>query len=121
MIFQNPSQDTYILKLYKRVKGNSAYEYDFTHPIIFRGRVASKLEAKAFRVTKGVGGTNIGTNIVSSNLPNVADIEDKVEFLGKIITIKNMGYFYEEEKFVNSGIFSTEYIQDRCPKGITIG
>ena len=121
MIFQNPSQETFILKLYKRKAGNTSYEYDTEHPIIFRGEPTTDFELKSFRITKGVNGTANGVNLKCSNLPNVIDIEDRVEYLGVSMLVKNIGYFYTDERIVNKGIFSDDYIKNRCPKGITIG
>jgi len=44
-----------------------------------------------------------------------------VEYLGVSMLVKNIGYFYTDERIVNKGIFSDDYIKNRCPKGITIG
>lgn len=123
--FLNPQhkneQETYILKLYKRVRGNSAYEYSQESVLSFNGRPANRMEAKSFRVLKGVNSTNNGVMVVCSNLPDEVEIDDRVEFMGKIMLIKNIGYFYNENGIENNSLFSNEYLALRCPKGITLG
>ena len=123
--FLNPQhkneQETYTLKLYKRVRGNSAYEYDENSILSFKGRPANRMEVKLFRVVKGVNGATNGVMLVCSNLPDQVEIDDKVEFMGKIMLVKNIGYFYNENGIENSSLFSNEYLALRCPKGITLG
>lgn len=123
-VFLNPQQfgeqETFNLKLYKRVRGNTAYEYSKEPILVFKGRPANKMEQKLFRVTKGVNNANIGVSILSSNLPDEVEPDDKVEYMGKVMLVKNIG-FYLDERFINAGDFSTEYLASRCPKGITLG
>ena len=113
-------QETYELKLHKRERGNNAYTYSKDSVLIFKGRPANKMEVKIFRVVKGVNGSNNSITVYCSNLPNEVDVEDKVDFMGKIMTIKNIGLFFNDNGVVNASIFSNEYLEMRCPKGITL-
>lgn len=123
--FLNPQhineQETYELKLYKRLRGNSAYVYGNTPILVFKARPATQMETKLFRITKGVNSSTNGITLYCSNLPNEVEIEDRVEFMGKIMLVKNIGFFYNDNKVVNAGVFSTEYLALRSPKGITLG
>lgn len=123
--FLNPQhtneQETYVLKLYKRVRGNSAYEYSETPVLSFKGRPANRLETKFFRIAKGVNSSTNGIMLFCSNLPNEVEIDDRVEFMGKIMLVKNIGFFYNDNNVQNAGIFSNDYLALRSPKGITLG
>ena len=123
--FVNPQhkneQETYDFRLFKRVRGNSAYEYSNDSVLSFKGRPANRLETKIYRIVKGVNGSNNSVIIHCSNLPNEVEIDDRVEFMGKIMLVKNIGYFYNENNVENAGVFSNEYLALRCPKGITLG
>ena len=83
-IFLNPvdtrEKETYTLKLFKRRRGNSAYEYDEVSILTFKGRPASRLERKTYRVVKGVNTAQNGVTIYCSNLPNEVEPEDLVEY-----------------------------------------
>ena len=123
--FLNPQhkneQETYVLKLYKRLRGNSIYEYPNTPILEFRGRPANRMETKLFRITKGVNGSTNSVTLVCSNLPSEVEPDDRVEFMGKIMLVKNIGYFYNDNGIENASIFSNEYLALRSPKGITLG
>lgn len=123
-VFLNPVNDrereTYTLKLFKRKRGNTAYEYEEVSILTFKGRPASRLEKKTFRVTKGVNTAQNGVTIYCSNLPNEVEPEDIIEYLGRKLLVKNIGYFEEEANYVNAGIFSEEVVLDKFPKGITL-
>ena len=123
--FLNPQhkneQETYVLRLFKRVRGNTAYEYSKEPILSFKARPANRLETKLFRITKGVNGSNNSITIYCSNLPNEVEIDDKIEFMGKIMLVKNIGFFYNDNNVENAGIFSNEYLAMRSPKGITLG
>ena len=123
--FLNPQhkneQETYVFRLFKRLRGNSAYEYSNEPILSFKGRPANRLETKTYRITKGVNSSNNGVTIYCSNLPNEVEIDDRVEFMGKIMLVKNIGYFYNDNNTENAGIFSNDYLAMRCPKGITLG
>lgn len=123
--FLNPQykneQETYVLKLYKRFRGNSGYEYPSTSILEFKGRPANRMETKLFRITKGVNGSTNSVTLVCSNLPSEVEPDDRVEFMGKIMLVKNIGYFYNDNGIENAGIFSNEYLALRSPKGITLG
>lgn len=123
--FLNPqqleTQETYVLRLFKRVRGNSAYEYDSVSVLSFKGRPANKLETKTYRIIKGVNSSTNGITLYCSNLPNEVEIDDRVEFMGKIMLVKNIGFFYNDNNVVNAGAFSNDYLALRCPKGITLG
>ena len=123
-IFLNPvnsrEKESYTLKLFKRKRGNSAYEYDEVPVLTFKGRPASRLEKKTYRVTKGVNTAQNGVTIYCSNLPNEIEPEDYVEYLGKKLLVKNIGYFEEDANYTNAGIFDEKVLLDKFPKGITI-
>lgn len=124
-LFVNPQhkneQETYTLTVYKRVRGNSAYEYSKEPTLNFKGRPANRFETKIFRMVKGVNGSNNSVTIYCSNLPDEVEVDDRVEFMGKIMLVKNIGYFYNDNNMENAGIFNDEYLAMRCPKGITLG
>ncbi len=123
--FLNPQhkneQETYVLELYKRVRGNSAYEYSNDSVLSFKGRPANRMEVKLFRVIKGVNSATNGVMLVCSNLPDEVEIDDRVKFMGKVMLVKNIGYFYNENNIENNSVFNNEYLALRCPKGITLG
>lgn len=123
-IFLNPvdtrEKETYTLKLFKRRRGNSAYEYDEVSILTFKGRPASRLERKTYRVVKGVNTAQNGVTIYCSNLPNEVEPEDLVEYLGRKLLVKDIGYFEVDANFVNAGIFSDKTVLDKFPKGITL-
>lgn len=123
-IFLNPvnsrEKETYTLKLFKRRRGNSAYEYDDVSILSFKGRPASRLEKKTYRVVKGVNTAQNGVTIYCSNLPNEVEPEDLVEYLGKKLLVKDIGYFEEDSNFTNAGIFDEQVVLDKFPKGITL-
>ena len=123
-VFLNPiksrEEETYTLKLYKRKRGNSSYEYDETSILTFKGRPASRLEKKTYRVVKGVNTAQNGVTIYCSNLPNEVEPEDMVEYLGRKLLVKDIGYFEDEANLINAGIFSKETLLDKFPKGITL-
>ena len=113
------NNETYKFTLTKRVK-NSAYEYEETPTSVFYGRPANTLETKNYRIQKGVNGNNDSHFIVSSNLPDVVDINDRVLYLGKEWTIMSVGYYFDASRIVNARAFSEEQIIAKCPKGINI-
>lgn len=123
-VFLNPikstEEETYTLKLYKRKRGNNPYEYDETSILTFKGRPASRLEKKTYRVVKGVNTAQNGVTIYCSNLPNEIEPEDTVEYLGRKLLVKDIGYFEDKANLVNAGIFSKETLLDKFPKGITL-
>jgi len=134
-IFLNPTRDTYIMKLIKKDDGNTPFNYGQndivvdntligeTHnpEIIFRGSPAGNKDKKSFRLTKGVAGSDNSIMVKCSNLPDNIDIDDRVFFMGEWYSVKGIGYYYEQSKFVNGGIFDEKYIQDRCEKGLNLG
>lgn len=111
--------ERYTYSVYKRIP-NSAYEYETVPSITFRGRPASQLEKKNYRITQGQNGSTNSIFVISSNLPQDLKPNDRVEFLGKTWLIINIGYYFDESRFVNAGVFSNEYIQKRCPKGLSL-
>lgn len=120
--FLNPQrinqQETYELKVFKRIKGNNAYEYEEVPSFVVKCRPATNLEKKTYRVTKGVNTAQNGVTLYCSNLPNDISPEDRIEFLGKVLIIKNIGYFIENANFTNAGIFSDKVLLDKYPKGL---
>jgi len=123
-VFLNPidnrEKETYTLKLFKRRRENSAYEYDEVSILSFKGRPASKLEKKTYRVLKGVNTAQNGVTIYCSNLPNEVEPEDLVEYLGRKLLVKDIGYFEDDANFTNAGIFDEKTLLSKFPKGITL-
>lgn len=113
------NDETYIIKLYKRIP-NSAYEYERTPSATFRGRPMNQVEQKEFRIQKGVNGGSDSCYIKVSNLPNIVKDGDKVEFMGKIWTVKSVGYIFDQARIVNASCLSEEQLVARCPKGINV-
>ena len=122
--FVNPqklnTQETYTLTVHKRKLGNNAYEYDETPRFTFKGRPATRLEKKTYRVVRGVNTLQNGVTIYASNLPNDLEVEDRVTYMGRVMIVKNIGYFVDDVNIVNAGIFDNEYLLSRFPKGITL-
>lgn len=106
-------------EVYKRVK-NSAYEYEDHPSIMFKGRVASQIERKHYRIETGVNGNSDSIFVLSSNLPKDVEINDQVLFMGKKWTVMSVGYYFDEARFVNPGIMNNTYIASRCPKGLNL-
>lgn len=113
------NDEKYELKLYKRLK-NSDYQWESSPSVIFKGRPASQIEVKKYRVQKGVNGNTDSVFIKATNLPSDVSVGDKVEYLGKIWSVQSIGYYFEEGRFVNPSIFDEERIISRCPKGINL-
>lgn len=113
------NNETFDFVLYKRVK-NSPYEYEPNPTATFKGRPANTLEKKNYRIQKGINGNTDSHFILSSNLPSIVDIGDQVAYLGKIWTIMSIGYYFDNSRILNNGIFNPTQVMDRCPKGINI-
>ena len=109
----------YIIKLYKRIE-NTAYEYENHPAFVFNGRPMNQIEQREYRVQKGVNGGTDSAYLKATNLPSVVRDGDRVEFLGKIWTVKSVGYIFDQARFVNPSCLSEEQIIARCPKGINI-
>lgn len=110
--------ETYELKVYRR-KPNSPYEWEDAPYCTFKGRPASQMEKKTYRIQKGVNGNSDSTFVISSNMPDVKP-EDKIIFLGKEWTVENTGYYFDSSLIVNASILSEEQIIDKCPKGVSL-
>lgn len=113
------NDEKFILEVVRR-KENSPYEYEVVVEYRFKGRPASQIEKKEYRIQKGVNGNTDSTFIYASNLPKELNIGDKVRFLGKIWTIQSIGYYFDAARFVNPSCLREEQIIARCPKGINI-
>lgn len=113
------NDEKFELKLYKRIK-NSAYEYEKVPIIIFKGRPASQIEKKSYRIQKGVNGNTDSVFVKATNLPEDVDIADQVEFLGKVWTVLSVGYYFDASLFVNASCLSENQIIERCPKGLNL-
>ena len=105
--------------VYKRVP-NSPYEWEKAPFATFRGRPASQLERKRYRIQQGVEGGSDSVFVISSNLPQGIKEKDKVLFLGKEWTVVSVGFYFDEARIINPAVMSDEYIQKRCPKGIAL-
>ena len=113
------NDEKYELQVFKRIK-NTAYEYESTPSIVFKGRPASQVEKKNYRIQKGVNGGSDSTFVKASNLPFEVNVNDKVKFLGKFWTVMSIGYYFDEARFVNPACLSEEQIIERCPKGLNL-
>lgn len=113
------NDEKYELELYKRIK-NSDYEWEKAPLLTFKGRPASQVEVKKYRVQKGVNGNTDSVFVKTTNLPNEVSVGDKVKFLGKIWSVQSIGYYFEEARLVNPSIFDEERLIERCPKGINL-
>lgn len=113
------NNEKYVFELYSRIP-NSPYEYESKPSVIFKGRPASQVEIKTYRVQKGVNGNTDSTFVVATNLPKEIKPKDKVKFLGKIWTVNSCGYYFDQANFVNAGLMSEEQIIHRCPKGLNL-
>lgn len=111
--------ERFTYKVKKRVP-NTPYTWEENVSVIFRGRPANQMEKKRYRVQQGVNGNTDSIFVISSNLPKELQVNDKVIFLGKEWQIMSIGYYFDESRLVNAGVFSDEYIQARCPKGINL-
>lgn len=103
-----------------RRKPNSPYDDELAVAFEFKGRPASSLEKKNYRLMKGVEGNSYSISIFATNLPQEVQVGDAVKYLGKIWHVENTGYYFDNSLFVNASIMSDKYIMDRCPKGISI-
>ena len=113
------NDEKYEIKLYKRVP-NSAYEYEASPSLVFKGRPASQLEKKVYRVLKGVNGGTDSTFVKATNLPQEVNVNDKVVFLGKEWTVMSIGYYFDDARFINPAVLSEDKIIERCPKGLNL-
>ena len=113
------NNEKYEYKVFKR-KLNSPYEWENDPITAFKGRPASQFEKKQYRIQKGVNGGTDSIFVICSNLPPVVDVKDKIIFLGKEWTVESVGYYFDEARFVNAGLFSEEYIASKCPKGLNL-
>ena len=102
-------------------KENSKYEYDKSKSFTFRGRIANAREKKLYRLQSGVNTNQDTTYIYATNLPKEINVGDQIRFLGQTQTIKSVGFYYDVNGIVNLSLFSDEYIQAQCPKGLSCG
>ena len=108
------------LQLIKREK-NSPYEWGSQVVIKFKGRPASNVEKKQYRIQKGVNGNTDSVFIICSNLPKEVDVGDKIIYLGKEWMVNSCGYYVDNSKIITPTLFNDDYIAKKCPKGINIG
>ncbi|MBO7695501.1 MAG: hypothetical protein J6T10_22980 [Methanobrevibacter sp.] len=112
------NSETYIFKTGK-MKPNS-FELDAETITEFRGRPASTYEQKRYNVMKGIVNNKNSIYIYATNLPEGIKVDDKVEYLGSIKTVSSVGYYLDQSKIIDGGIFDPEYIMAVSPKGITL-
>jgi len=113
------NNENFELKLYRR-KDNSPYEYEDTHYCTFKGRPASQIEKKQYRIQKGVNGSTDSVFVVVSNLPTDVKDGDHVTFIGKVWTVQSVGYYFDQSRIINASCLSENQIIDRCPKGLNL-
>ena len=111
--------ETYTIEAF-RLKENSEYEYEKEPYITFKGRPASTLEAKNYRIQSGVDGSTDSVYVVATNLPPEIKTGDKVRFMSKSWTIANTGYYFDQARIINASVLSDEQIVARCPKGLSL-
>lgn len=111
--------ERYECKLFKRLE-NSPYEYEQEPSITFRCRPATRQEKNEYRLQAGVHTTTDSVYLVSSNLPENIKDGDKVLFKGQLWIVASVGYYFDENILVNASLMSDKYIEERCPKGITL-
>ena len=116
-----PSQDeTLTFQIFKRLP-NSAYEYETTPSITFRGKVANDYEKNHYRIQSGVNGNQDSLFIYSSNLP-IKDLKvgDMVLVMGEKRYIQSIGYYFSQNRLVNYSLFNEQHIMDKSPKGLNV-
>ena len=113
------NNETYLFQVYKRVE-NSPYVYEDYPSFQFKGRPASNIEKKKYRVQKGVNGNTDSIYILSSNLFEELNPGDRVLGFGKIWEVQSTGYYFDSSYILNGQIMSEEYIASRCPKGVNL-
>lgn len=113
------NDEKYELKLYARIP-NSPYQWEDTPSTIFRGRPANQVEAKKYRIQKGVNGNTDSVFVKSTNMPQNVKVGDKVSFLGKIWQVQSIGYYFDEARFINASCMDENTIIGRCPKGLNL-
>ena len=118
-IFASTTNETYDFVVIPRVK-NSAYEYDASKKITFKGRPANTQEKSKYRLQLGVNTQADSVYIYATNLPDDIKPGDKVKYLGMTQVVESVGYYYDASGIVNAGIFNPEYVVAKCPKGITL-
>lgn len=111
--------ETYRFERYPRIP-NSPYEFDDVPDIYFKGRPANQVEVKSYRIQQGVNGSTDSVFVYCSNLPSEIRPEDRIKFMGKIWTVKSIGYYYDSTRVVNNGVMSEDYLASRCPKGMNL-
>ena len=111
--------ESFELKLFKR-KPNTPYEWEEVPTLTFFGRPANSKEKKNYRIQQGIQGNAEGLYIMCSNLPVDIKPKDMVIFNGDEYTVESIGFFYDDSRIVANHIMSREYIESRCPKGITL-
>ena len=57
---------------------------------------------------------------MASNLPQDVKPKDMVIFNGDEYTVESIGFFYDDSRIINNHVMSSAYIEERCPKGITL-
>ena len=107
--------ETYVLKLYKRIK-NSSYEYEDVPSATFHGRPAKPLVS----YVRVLALRQLRTSVLSSNMPEDISDGDRIEFLGKLWSVTSVGVYFEQGRFVNAGIMDSDKLMAKCPKGITL-
>lgn len=115
-----PTQgENYIAKVQKR-KENSNYEYSQEYSIIFKCRPAREYEISSYQILEGLSVNTSDMYIYASNLPSSIKPGDRILYLNKLMTISTIGVFLNQTPIVSGASFSSKYIIDRAPKGLTV-
>lgn len=113
-----PSNETYVLTLYKRIP--NSYDYETSPSLTFKGRPTNNYENKLYRIKKGVNANERSIFIMATNLPANVEEGDKVVFMDKEMFVESVGYFLNDSGIVDASFMSSEYLESRSPKGITL-
>jgi len=113
-----PSNETYVFTLYKRIP--NTYDYETAPKLTFKGRPTNNYENKLYRIKKGVNANEKSVFIMATNLPENVEELDKVVFMGKEMVVESTGYFLNDSGIVDASFMSSEYLESRSPKGLTL-
>ena len=111
--------ETYQLERFSR-KDDSPYEFMDFPDAVFYGRPANNMERKLYRIQQGVNGNSDSVMVFCTNLPFFIKPNDKIRFMGKEWSVVSTGFYFDDSKLMNAKIFSNDYIEKRCPKGLVL-
>lgn len=113
-----PSNETYVLELYKRIP--NSYDYETSPSLTFKGRPVNNYERKLYRIKKGVNSNDTSILIMATNLPDNVEEGDRVVFMGRELFVESIGYYLNDSGLLDVSFMSSEYLESRSPKGISL-